>query len=324
MTAGAAEERLHGHTRAAADICQGGARASVHERYGRWDCRSRLNPPVTWFMAWFAAESDPEYQRGSEQQVSPTDGGHVSVLAPVSPFDPPRPCGVLARSTMAVNPRGYQQKSTGTLPPPLAGKEVGMLRRRWRVMLLVVLLVVVLPPTCFAVALHRWFPDSSGPGPAWTGRSRNGYGWTEAQAAAFTDFSLFWLGRQFAGYNLQMIDGAHGTVFFLYGRCTAGGNLFISEGGCAPPLQVYTRRRGTVDVVRAPLASVRGEALAARPTFASEVTIWTGSVVVTISGQRELLEPALESLRGFGSAATIGPGEPLPAPSTAPRFSDPP
>jgi hypothetical protein len=69
--------------------------------------------------------------------------------------------------------------------------------------------------------------------PGWDGKGP--YGVSESEARAYRTTDLYWLGREFAGLNLERIniDPGRGHVSFSYGTCSA-------NGGCAGPLSVHS------------------------------------------------------------------------------------
>src|SRR5688572_21938267 len=95
------------------------------------------------------------------------------------------------------------------------------------------------PPTMTAEERARSFL----PGPAWDGKGAGNV--TEADATAFSEFPLFWLGTEFGGYSLHSIHRSKYDVpnahpedlwMFVYGDCPKKPNE-----GCMLPVSVQIR-----------------------------------------------------------------------------------
>jgi hypothetical protein len=174
--------------------------------------------------------------------------------------------------------------------------------------------------------------DRYRPGPPWDGKGRAGKQpnfRTQAEMEAFADFPLFWLGPEFGGYNLTIIEhvkseqpsrpglDALNQVGFLYGECNLRG-----QDSCPIPITF---------LVESACASLPAESLAGGQALSSEtvrggaqlvryahtgVRLWTGrsSIVLHAIAAPERTDEAIQAIRGFGLNRAIGPGDPLPPP----------
>jgi len=123
-------------------------------------------------------------------------------------------------------------------------------------------------------------------------------GWPIEDARQFEEFSLFWLGDEYAGLPLTNIVHAKSekVVIFVYGSCDPGG-----EGGCAPPLSVRIEpcsheppgRPLSRDYAGSP-PEIRG----AQTAFVGgDLRVWTRDVTVTLFAERGLALEAAGALR---------------------------
>ncbi len=143
----------------------------------------------------------------------------------------------------------------------------------------------------------------------------SGSGVSDADLAALRELGhgpLYWAGRSFAGLPLAHArSGEAGEASFLYGDCNPRGG-FLSEGGCAPPVQVLQRPFVPRDWSRAyacrRLPEIRGV-----PTARHDgLVLFTGRVVVKVYGrspaeEREVAN-ALRTLDGSRSLPEPPPG----------------
>lgn len=166
------------------------------------------------------------------------------------------------------------------------------------------------------------------PGPEWNG-SKDGYGISQTEARNFQDYSLFWLGESFAGYNLQAIVHytytptgntpsyeAMESVTFGYGVC----DVPEDATGCPVPVVVaiepicMSLPETIADHVLADskIKKVRGEAdvLEFRD---GHLRVWTGDVSVFIDAPANpaLAREMLDSLAGLNT--DLQRGDSLPA-----------
>ena len=172
------------------------------------------------------------------------------------------------------------------------------------------------------------------PGREWSGQGR--YGISEAEAAAFHEFPLLWLGPSFAGYNLQAIDVRDAPPFplagswprqeflFIYGTCERDGG-FLRSDACSGPIPLYLQVRSACEgsgfgqddvIVRGGAVFRPGESgsLAGTPDE-QRPKLWTGKTQIVIVAdsvpdQVDAIVEALHAVDGEGLAA----GEPLPEP----------
>ena len=165
-------------------------------------------------------------------------------------------------------------------------------------------------------------PGSAIPGEPWDGKGKGGI--SQSEADSFDDYSLFWLGPEYGGLNLQSIvlnsPATPGVdeVYFVYGSCV------LSDGpgrrSCAAPGHMYVRPLCSVlpkDVAFGAGEPVRGGGIVVyNPTPGGSGLVWTGDVVIGFGFTDASLHRAaiahMHTLNDVGPA--IGPGEPLPAP----------
>lgn len=180
-----------------------------------------------------------------------------------------------------------------------------------------------LPPTLTDQEREALF----NPGPEWDGQGRQGI--SQKEAEAFADYPIFWLGQEFAGYNLQAIIRenyvpeppipayeAMNSVGFGYGDC------IIPAGSSACPIPVLiktepiclTRPNTVAGAMKASsLVTVRGSAQMLR--FADgHLRLWTGRVSIYISApvNAELTSQMVLQLKGLNTE--VSPSEALPPP----------
>jgi hypothetical protein len=159
------------------------------------------------------------------------------------------------------------------------------------------------------------------PGRPWDGRGAGNM--SQAEAEAFAEFPLWWLGPEFGGYHLTSIDHYDRRVVFVYGSCTAPPprpGLRIEEGrGCYLPMQVHVFSicypHPSTWALRHPSKPFRDGALTTPLDRALRVHLWTGVSYITVSvyAAEPSLEAALMELHGLG-ANTARAGERLPPP----------
>lgn len=155
-------------------------------------------------------------------------------------------------------------------------------------------------------------------GPVWTGKG--GQGVSQQEIEAFDRYPLFWLGTEYAGFNLRAIipvryDAPPGvpafygndSVSFVYGDCESA-----DEQGCELPLSVIVqpiceaRPDEIAEHVKAgPLETVRGGALLQRFQD-GHVQLYAGSVTITVHmfGNPKLVDQAVQDLHGIGKNQT--------------------
>ncbi len=140
--------------------------------------------------------------------------------------------------------------------------------------------------------------------------------WTVADAEAFEGYPLYWLGEEFAGYELaSVLEPTNGTVGFVYGTCDPVGD----DGGCSPPVQVLVTPlcHELAVVTRDPAWKARDVRGAPVARLDGPIVLTDGVQVKVYARSSPLARRALEALRTINHAgAEIGPDDPLPA---APR-----
>jgi len=151
------------------------------------------------------------------------------------------------------------------------------------------------------------------PGPPWPGQGTQGIAQQEAEQ--LSDYPVFWLGEQVAGYNLQAIlrDAATPWIGFAYGTCT--------ESPCTPPIQIQSEPVCATlpeslfgGSIADDLEPVRGEAQLLRLPD-GHVRLWTGQVGIRLSVDASLadqVDQLVHQLRAINGP--IQPGDPLPPP----------
>ena len=168
-------------------------------------------------------------------------------------------------------------------------------------------------------------------GPVWDGKGTGPA--SETDLENFQDYSLFWLGSTFGGYNPQWagrtqydapadIPNARpwDAVTFIYGRCTPPSGA----SHCAAPITVHIQK---VCAVRPEIVAeaVKQSPLETLPSGAQvqylkdgHAMLRTGDVVIAISAIAvpELTENAIAALSPLGQSAVHGL-----TPTVAPDFS---
>lgn len=203
-----------------------------------------------------------------------------------------------------------------------------MTRRRVAVSLACVLLLLVGYASMRAIAYARR-PENCSPqaGPRWTGDDRDFYNHDEPQAWAemFADYPLYWLGPQFARYNLQYIDHRPPTDNLEYVRFDYGRPYYRRpvHHPCASPLSVIVWP-GCLPSQRPPdpeVRRVRGEAIAqiwdrpGQPGVLGKLRLATGPVTIIVDAHAPIAtDEIIEGLRGVGVTTAVEPGDPLPPP----------
>ena len=127
---------------------------------------------------------------------------------------------------------------------------------------------------------------------------------TQRDLERFGDYSLYWLGESFAGYNLQSVDRMQG-VFFAYGECIVTPCTHpvsvLNESVCKDP-----RPEQIMDHPTSPrtVGTARGGARVVRYGD-GHIQMWTGRTRLSIyaHGDKDQIAEALEELRRAGTDA---------------------
>jgi hypothetical protein len=136
-----------------------------------------------------------------------------------------------------------------------------------------------------------------------------------AQARAFDEYPLYWVGERFEDWELTHFDVMPGFATFIYGDCEVTGN----DGGCPPPLsiQISPLCRHLGDVAQAPIWRRRSIRDAPVGTIDSAPVMFTsGAQVKVYRGQGSdpgLARRALEALRSINDVPPVfGPTGSIP------------
>lgn len=200
-----------------------------------------------------------------------------------------------------------------------------------RVVVLVVALAAMLPVACGGGE------DGAGGGPYASTTAINAFGRADpeqfrpgklnkdavAQAKAFSDYPLVWLGEEFEGFKLTSFFRRQGegydTTYLIYGDCEH--ERFMMEPSCVPPLSIVVHAQGTVpgptSIEFRPGEAI-GEARGVTSRFVGgNPLLWTGTIVVKVDANSEHQEKAMQALRTVNhealGIAEIGPGQSLAA-----------
>ncbi len=142
--------------------------------------------------------------------------------------------------------------------------------------------------------------------------------WSVADARAFDEYALWWLGEAYNGERLASIlavetqddeSSGIGSVAFLYGSCTP-----TSDGGCPSPYQVIVEPNCVLPVVgEVILRGFRGEGeLGEFPD--GHFRIATGSVAITLFAPTR--DEALRMAEDIQPLNAVAPDGPLAAPQS--------
>lgn len=154
--------------------------------------------------------------------------------------------------------------------------------------------------------------------------------WSTEEVQEFDAYPVLWLGEEFQGLELtgsirdiatddqrRLLTRRDGFIF-TYGDCDLGGS-----DGCAVPLAVRSTTTCLLTGESMPpsgideIATIRGGAK--RLNAQSKTYVWTGDVVVSLSGDPTLINAAIGSLQVANPRANeplvIGPRGELPPPA---------
>ncbi len=126
-----------------------------------------------------------------------------------------------------------------------------------------------------------------------------------AQAKAFDEFPLVWLGEEFEDFQLTSFVRAkspgQNAVYLVYGTCTPRPGMV--EPSCVPPLSIVTSAPGSVPAPGAVEEDVAGTIETVRNVpsriLSGNLFLWTGGVIITVdanSGQQAAATAALETV----------------------------
>ena len=141
------------------------------------------------------------------------------------------------------------------------------------------------------------------------------------QARSFDEFPVVWLGEEFQGFKLvkfyRTVSAGEDSVRLIYGSCVSV--TTTDSPSCVPPVSLIVRRPGSrggpesiEPAAAGPIETVRG--VPAR-LASGGLILWTGGVIVTVHGNADDRDAAVEALKLANGPAIgmkdIGPGESL-------------
>jgi len=195
--------------------------------------------------------------------------------------------------------------------------------------------MAVAAAVALALGAGVWLSNDGGPGPG-QAVAQQEHRWTLADARAFTDFPLYWVGEEYQGLRLDEVKRVKGDpppgkvgypqdfVTFLYddGRCVPTPRPTFEpadEWSCALPLTIRIDRAclyppGLFGPESIGKLAVRRGALVLDEADKGLVRAWSGDVLISVSVNMQGLTAAqvFDDLMALNPAGP-GPRAPLPA-----------